>query len=277
MRAKRKGGMETRRPSKKAAVLFPIPAVILCFLALYLCGCGNAPEEKGEVNRAAETASAFLEACGNLDGEAVSRYFSSTYLENNLVPQPLDREDLVAALGYLESYRIEVDKDVFVEGDRATVLVDLSIQGKGEQEESIVLILQDGEWKVDQFTAMDWTEKPASPEEQLRLEVEEALRDFLIACIDGDTGYIFEHLSPGYRSKYRLEEPWTREEFSGVFGTARSYDFAPGEIKLEEGKAEVDVTIEFGSRGNLETETTRVRLVNLDGKWLVDSFPFFVY
>lgn len=244
--------------------------------ALLYGGCGGAGTGEEQVSEVVSTVTAFLDACGNLENEAVRSFLSQDYLESNQVPDPITREDLIASLGYLDSYRLAPDTDVSAEGGRAVVAVTMVIRGKGENGETIVLCREGGEWKVDGFTAMDWTSLPATPESE-RVLVEEALRDFIIACIDQRTDYIFEHLSDSCRKKYRLEKPWTTAEFSGIFGTARSYEFDPGGIAMGEGSAEVDVTIEFGSRGNLESETAQVRLVKESKGWTIDAFPFFIY
>jgi hypothetical protein len=201
---------------------------------------------------------------------------SPDYLESNQVPDPITRQDLVAALGNVNSYRLVPESGVRLEGDRAVVSVTMDIQGKGEREETLVLLRLDGAWMVGGFTAMDWSSKPLLPADE-QVEVEKALRDFLTACIDQKTDYIFKHLSQDYLDKHRLTKPWTASEFSSIFGTARSYDFDVEQIAIDDGKAAVDVTIEFGTRGNLESETSQVRLVKKSGQWLIDAFPFFIY
>ncbi len=71
--------------------------------------------------------------------------------------------------------------------------------------------------------------------------------------------------------------PWNSAEFSGIFGTARSFDFDAEEIEIVDDRVDTDVTVEFGTRGNLQSETTRVGLVLEGGDWLIDTFPFFIY
>ncbi len=249
-------------------LLFPIMA--------FLGGCGEGNAKGNRSQEAAQAAVSFMDALGNQDVGSLRDMFSPQYLETGEVPDPISVEELTAALGYLLSYRFSPDQDLVLEGDRAVVRVEMEISGKGTREETLVLSWQDGAWKVSSFTALDWSNKPKGKTDA-RAEVEKALRDFLVSCIDGRTEYIFEHLSLAYKEKHRLEKPWTAAEFSGVFGTARSYDFDPGDIELKDGSAEVDVTIEFGSRGNLESETSRVRLVKEGRDWLVDAFPFFIY
>ncbi len=261
-----------RKPLKAAGFAGFISLALIAFLA----GCGGGETETGLSEKVSQAAISFLDALGNQDLESLRGMFSTQYLEANQVPDPISADELAAAMGYLLSYRFSPDQDMVLEGERAVIRVEMEIAGKGPREETLVLSRQDGEWLVSSFTALDWTKKPEKKEDE-RTEVEQALRDFLISCIDGRTDYIFEHLSRQYKDKHRLEKPWTAAEFSGIFGTARSYDFEPGEIDLEESAAEVDVTIEFGSRGNLETETSRVRLVKEGRDWLVDSFPFFIY
>jgi len=252
--------------------------VLTAFLLVILClgGCGESSAPQDGASGATETATAFLNALGDQDVVVLRSLMSEEYLDENDVPDPITSEQLVAVLGYVSSYRFIPEEDIAGEEGRAVITVDIEVSGKGTREETLVLGLEDGEWKVEDFTAMDWTQQPVV-EDPDRVDVEQALRDFLIACIDGNTTYIFEHLSPGYKEKHRLDKPWTSAEFSGVFGMARSYDFAPEDIDIEDGAAEIDVTVEFGSRGSLESETSRVILV-LEGRdWLVDVFPFFIY
>ncbi len=253
------------------ATLLPPVLALAC-----VAGCGGGEPEKDRMEAASQAAMSFLDALGNQDLEGVRSMLSRDYLEENQVPDPLDRDRLTAALGYLVSYRFSPRDDLALEGDRAVVRVEVEVTGRGTREETLVLIWEDEAWKVNSFTALDWSSKPRDKGDE-KTEVEQALRDFLVACIDGRTDYLFEHLSRDYREKHRLEKAWTAAEFSGIFGTARSYDFDPGDIKLEDGSAEVDVTIEFGSRGNLESETSRVRLVKEGRDWRVDAFPFFIY
>jgi hypothetical protein len=267
------GGKKVRCPLAAAVIS---PACLLLLAAFLFAGCGGGPTPQEKTSEVVETATAFLNACGDRQVEEVRSYLSQDYLESNQVPDPITGDDLVAALGYVNSYRMVPEEDISVEGDRAVVSVTLDIQGKGEREETLILRRQDGGWKVDGFTAVDWTSEPV-PQGDERVRVEQALRDFVTACIDQRTDYIFEHLGKAYREKYRLEKPWTSAEFSGIFGTARSYDFNPAEIDLKDGAAEVDLTIEFGTRGNLESETARARLVRDGRDWLVDIFPFFIY
>lgn len=268
--------MDTRIP-RRLTVTGVLPAILLLILPLIaLAGCGENPSGEENLTQVAETATAFLNACGNLEGEEAGSLMSRDYVDENQVPDPLTGDDLVAVLGYVKSYRMAPAEDISVEGDRAVIAVTMEISGKGETEESLILKVEDGEWKVNAFTAMEWSSRQAPGGAELT-EVEQALQDFLIACIDGDTQYIFEHLSQDYLDKHHLEEPWTAADFSGVFGTARSYDFDPNEIELEDDSAEVDVTVEFGSRGNLESETSCVFLVRKQGEWRIDAFPFFIY
>ncbi|RJP26885.1 MAG: nuclear transport factor 2 family protein [Actinobacteria bacterium] len=241
-----------------------------------LAGCGGGSTQQDGITAATDTATSFLDALGNQDVAALRSLMSAEYLAANDVPDPITREQLIDALGYVTAYRFIPDEDITIDGSRAVVTVDIEVAGKGVREETLVLSLQGEEWMVDDFTAMDWSQQPVVQDAE-NVEVEQALRDFLIACIDGDTAYVFDHLSPGYKEKHRLEEPWTPAEFSGVFGTARSYDFVPEDIDSEDGTAEVDVTVEFGTRGNLESETTRVVLVQEGKNWFVDVFPFFIY
>ena len=265
------------RPERYMLITLASAAVFLVALAAFAAfGCAGEPAQEDQVPRVAEASTAFLNACGDLRAEEVRSFFSQDYLQANQVPDPLTQDDLIAALGYLNSYRLLPDQDITVEGDRAVVSVTIETSAKGEMQESMVLVQEDGEWKVESFTAMDWSAQTTTSDGE-RAEVEQALNEFLIACIDSDTSYIFENLSEDYKEKHRLEEPWTAAEYSGIFGTARSFDFNPNKIEIENGSAEVDVTIEFGTRGNLESETSRVLLVKEGNVWLVDAFPFFIY
>ena len=250
-------------------------ALLLVPASLCAASCGGSVSPHEKAGEVIDAATAFLDALGGQQVAELRTLMSQDYLDSNRVPDPITADQLAAVLGFLNSYRLLPEKDVAIEGERAVVTVTVDIAGKEEREETLVLKLEEGGWKVDAFTAMDWSRKPAGQDEE-RVQVEQALRDFLIACIDQDTQYIFEHLSQGYREKHRLKKPWTSAEFSGVFGTARSYDFDPNEIEMEDGSAEVDVTVEFGSRGNLESETARVRLVREENAWLTDIFPFFL-
>ncbi len=263
---------------EKRSLLMVVAAVFLCSLlaVVSFSGCGDGTPPENAPDTAIEAATTFLNALGDQDTETVRGLMSQEYLDANDIPDPITREGLVTAMGYLNSYRFAPDEDVTVTGERAAITVDLDITGKGEMEETLILSWEDGEWKVADFTAMDWSQQPVVEDEE-NVQVELALRNFLIACIDGRTDYIFEHLSQGYKDKHRLEKPWTSAEFSGIFGTARSFDFDPKEIEMGDGDAEVDVTVEFGSRGNLESETARVGLVKEGNDWLIDVFPFFIY
>lgn len=268
----------TFQPKCSIALSAAVLAFVLAALLLLGCGKGEEAREKS-LARITEAATAFLGALGDLRVEGLREMMTEEYLESNQVPDPITQNDLVAALGYLASYRFSPDRDVILTDERATITVVLEITGRGEREETLVLKSEEGEWKVDAFTALDWSRRPQTTggEEENRAEVERALRDFLIACLDGRTDYVFEHLSRAYKQRHRLEKPWTAAEFSGVFGTARSYEFHPEDIEFADETAQVDVTIEFGTRGNLESETSRVRLVKEKDEWLIDAFPFFIY
>lgn len=250
-------------------------ALALLLVLSSLPGCGGGTPENG-TTAVTETATTFLNALGGREVGELRSYMSRSYLESSGVPDPITLEGLIAALGYLNSYRFSPDEDIVIEGERAVITVDVELAEKGEREETLVLTLEDGGWRVDAFTAIDWSFTPAA-EKKWDVEAEQALRDFLVACIDGDTKYVFAHLSPAYKEKHRLEVPWTAAEFSGIFGTARSFDFNPEELETEGGALTIDVTVEFGSRGNLESETTRVRMVREEAEWLIDTFPFFIY
>jgi hypothetical protein len=246
------------------------------FVVLSSPSCGGL-EEQALRQGAAETIRRFLDACGERRPEEVRDLFSRSYLEDNLVPDPLGEDELEAALGKLEHYRFD-PAELRVEGSRAVAPVYLGLQGEeGEREEFVSLEWDRSRWLVTSFTAMDWRRKPPSPEKAIALaEAQSALRAFLADCLDHRTDKVFTALSSSFRERYRLGRPWTREEFSGILGTARSYRFDPERMAYVDGTVEVDVTIEFGSPGNLEEQTSRVRLVQEQGTWKVDSFPFFL-
>ena len=244
--------------------------------SLFIAGCGTSSPGQQDPAAAIAAATAFLDACGNLEMDKVHSFLAQDYLDVNSVPDPITRDDLSAAMGNLDSYKLDPEADVSIEGNGAIVTVALDITGKGEKTETLILKSQDGEWKVEGFTAMDWTSKPPSKPSG-DVQVEQALRDFVIACVDGQTTYVFEHLSDEYKENHHLQKAWTSAEFSGIFGTARSYNFKPEEIEVRGDRAGVDITIEFGSRGNLQSETSRVELAREGNEWLIDVFPFFIY
>jgi len=256
--------------------LYLVMVMALFLLASISCGGGGLGEEA--IRRgAAETIRRFLEACGERRADEVRHLLSRSYLEENRVPDPLGEDELEAALGRLEHYRFD-PAEMRVEGSRAVAPVYLGLRGEEVEREEVVSLDWDGSrWLVDSFTAMDWRRKRPSPEKAIALaEAQSALRAFLADCLDHRTDKIFTALSSSFRERYRLGRPWTREEFSGIFGTARSYRFHPERMTYADGTVDVDVTIEFGSPGNLEEQTSRVRLVQEQGTWKVDSFPFFL-
>lgn len=258
------------------AIFLLIDTLFLVSLNILSCG-GKGLEEKALRQSAVETIRRFLDACGKGNAEEARDFFCPHYLEENQVPSPLRKEDLEAALGRLSSYRFITD-ELRVEGNMAVAPVHLRLEGEeGEREEFISLEWESSHWQITSFTALDWKRRATPKELALALaEAQSALRSFLADCIDHRTDRVFAALSASFREKYRLNKPWTREEFSGIFGTARSYFFDPALMTYEDGRVEVDVTIEFGSPGNLEEQTSRVRLVLEEGNWKVDSFPFFL-
>jgi hypothetical protein len=263
------------RSFRAVAVAALVSALFLAPL-ISVTGCGNSQEPGQSTAAATETGTAFLNALGDQRVDELRSFFSQEYIDSNGVPDPITRDQLITALGYLNSYRFLADEDVTIDGDRAIIIVDMDITGKGEKEETLILNMEDGEWKVNAFTALDWSKQPPQPVSE-SAEIEQALSDFLIACIDGRTDYIYENLSTAYKDKYHLEKPWTSAEFSGIFGTARSFDFEPSEIEIDDDVAKVDTTVEFGTRGNLDSETSQVVLVKYGNDWLIDVFPFFIY
>ena len=255
-------------------------AVLACIAlltsGLSLSGCGNAGGVQLGSQAVVESATGFLDACGNLELDKVRSFFTQNYLDENQVPDPITPDEFDAAMGTLTSYRLDPDSDVSLQGAQAIVTAGLNINGKGERMETLILKLEGGTWKGESFTAMDWSIKPKTTPPSGDVEVEQSIRDFVTACIDGKTEYVFTHLSSEYKEKHHLEKAWTSAEFSGIFGTARSYSFNPQDIDVSGNRAGVDVTIEFGTKGNLESQTSRVEVVR-EGKRLIDSFPFFIY
>lgn len=260
----------------KDRLLFPSIA-ILAVLTSITASCANGLIETAKRQAAVAAVSAFLDACGEGRVEEIRGFFSESYLEQNQVPEPLHKEDLIAALGKLSSYSFKPE-DLRFEGERAVAPVRLLVGGEEDEREEFVSLEWDGSrWLVTSFTAMDWRRKPVDAQKAIALaEARSALCGFLADCIDHRTERVFAALSRSFREKHRLERPWTRQEFSGVFGIARSYRFDPDRMIYEGEAVEVDVTIEFGSPGNLEEQTSRVRLVTENGTWKVDVFPFFL-
>ncbi len=277
--AGKKGGYRQRAAAALSVLL------CCCLLAAALAGCGgkSSYEEKREQVEAA--AAQFLDACGNQDAAAIPALLSPGYREANGLGDTLSAAALQQATESFVAYSFDPVNDIVVEDGRALVTVFIDYGTFGSREETLVLVREGDAWLVDSFTAMDWDQPPPPPAEESVVEtdvpeedVEKALRDFLEACLDGDTDYIFKHLSDAYKEEYRLTKAWTASEFAGIFGTARGYDFEPEEIEMIGGdRAQVDVTIDFGSRGNLESETSLVSLVLDSRTWKVDVFPFFIY
>jgi hypothetical protein len=259
---------------KSHKLLVAVP-VCLVMSALLIASCSNYSALQPDPQTVIDAVSGFLDACGNLQLDTVRSFFSQDYLSTNEVPDPITEGDLFAAMGDLSSYRLDPASDVSLQGDQAIATPALDIAGKGEKTETLIMKLEEGAWKVDSFTAMDWSSKP-HVEPTGDAQAEQALSDFVVSCIDGKTDTVFANLSSGYKKKYHLDKAWTSAEFSGIFGTARSYDFDPQGISVEDGRAAVNVTIEFGTRGNLQPETARVELVKEGGNWLIDIFPFFI-
>lgn len=259
-------------------------AFLLCtFLLAGLTGCGGEKssyeEKRGQVEAAATQ---FLDAGGNLDSTTVLSMLSPGYREANALGDTLSQQDLRQAMGSIVAYSFDAVDDIVVEDGRGLVTVYIDYGTFGSREETLVLVREGDVWMVDGFTAMDWKKAPPvsddGDEDSPDSAAEKALRGFVEACIDGDTDYVFNNLSEAYKTEHRLTGPWTVPEFAGIFGEARSYDFEPEEIEMIGGnRARVDVTIDFGSRGNLESETSLVSLVLETGKWKVDVFPFFIY
>lgn len=255
--------------------------VILLFVILFstLTGCGektSAPEARR--NKVERTAATFLDACGNLDTAQVIAMLSARYREECGLNEVLTKEELSRALGNFSGYRFEPDKDIILEDCHALVTVTIDYGTYGQREETLVLVEENG-YKVENFTALRWESPPINQEDDDVADT--ALRElkaFLDACLRKDTKYIYEHLSTSYKEEHRLSRPWSAAEFAGIFGEARSYQIAEESVGVTGGlRAEVEVTIYFGSRGNLESETSRVELVVETATWRIGKFPFFIY
>jgi hypothetical protein len=279
LRIVRKKGCPGRLPVAVRACAVCLCAVLLAgFATLAGCGGGNTPtlaERRAEVEQAATQ---FLDACGNQDAAAVLSCLSAGYLEANGLGESLSREDLQRALGTFISYRFDPSSDIVVDQERGLVTVYIDYGTFGTKEETLVLVREDG-LKVDNFTAMRWnTAAPPADTDQPNEAVAKSLRSFVEACVKGNTEYLFKNLTTAYKEAYRLSKAWTAAEFAGIFGEARGYQFDQAQIRMnDQDHAEVDVTIDFGSRGNLEKETARVSLAREGGIWKVDGFPFFLY
>ncbi len=255
----------------------------LCIALVLLVGsCGKnidmGSQKKVEVENAAIT---FLDACGNQEIDVIVSMLTDRYKAENGIGESITREDLRNALGTFQGYRFQPDSDLVIEDGRALIAIMVDYGNYGRKEETLVLTKEDI-WRVDSFTALRWrsvTTKQADKGNEEKIEeVSTALKRFLDACINGDTKYIFDHLTKAYKEEHRLTKPWTSAEFAGIFGEARSYKVDSSRIELEsEKKASVDVTIYFGSRGNLQEETSRVSLVFEGSLWKISVFPFFIY
>ena len=258
--------------------------VMLCTLiaAAHLMvagGCGERTGPTPEELRSSLAAATvrFLDACMEPDPETVLDMLTPAYREENSVPPTLTREELLAVEGTFVGYSFDPTSDILLqESGRHLVMAELDYALLGKRRETVVLV-EEGGWRVDGFTAFDWSAL-GSGEDSRRAQAEKQLRLFLDACLRSDTDYIFRNLTDAYKREYRLAAPWTAAEFSGIFGSARGYEIEPGGVRLaREDQAEADVTIVFGSHGNLEKQTSRVIMLRQGGTWKVDAFPFFVY
>ncbi len=269
MGQKRKGCRKLKGPS---FAIWAMVAVILSTVS-----CTGSSVEMAIRQAAANTVRSFLESCEEGRFEELRGYFSDSYLEGNQVPDPIQEWDLEAVLGKLSSFAFK-QEDMRFEDKKAVVPVRLTMEGDEEGREEFLSLEWDGSrWLITSFTAMDWRRRPVTKERAIALaEAQTLLRTFLSDCVDHRTDKVFAALSRSFRERYRLERPWTRQEFSGIFGTARSYRYDPAKMEYMGATVEVDVTIEFGSPGNREEQTSRVRLVREEGGWRVDSFPFFL-
>ncbi len=253
-------------------------AVLAVSFFAAVAGCGGKRNDPEVVRRGlGETAVRFLDACLDLDTEAVLGMLSSSYREENGVPETLTREDLLAVQGTFVGYSFEPEGDIVLqESGRHLVMAELDYAVLGKRLETLVLV-DEGGWRVDGFTAFDWRalqDKGDPP----RAQAEKQLRLFLDACMRSDTDYIFRNLSDAYKREYRLTAPWSASDFSGIFGSARGYEIEPEGVRMvRDDQVEADVTIIFGSHGNLTKQTSRVIMLRQGGSWKVDAFPFFLY
>jgi len=269
-------GGALRKRSAAAVVRLALVA-LLCLLAAAGCGGASGPTPEEVKLSLEEAAVRFLDACMKPDPQAVLEMLTSGYKEDNAVPESLTREELLRVEGTFVGYSFDPSEDILLQDSgRHLVTAELDYAVWGKRVETLVLV-DEGGWRIDGFTAFNW-EALGEGGELPGAEAEKKLRAFLDACLDGNTDYVFKNLTEDYKREYRLERPWTAAEFSGIFGKARGYQLDPAGVRItKEGEAEADVTITFGSHGNLEDQTSRVVLLRQGGTWKVDAFPFFIY
>ncbi len=249
-------------------------ALLALILVVGIAGCGSSAASPAEI------AQRFVEACNNLDAAAVLAVLAPAYKQDQGVPDSLTSEQLAKALKPNTRLTVDASQNVSVEGERAVLILSADAgEGTASSGQTLVLTKSEGAWWVDGCTALNWTSitQGAGGSSADRAAVETQLKSFLNACIDSNTTYVFSNLSASFLADHNLTKPWTAGEFSGIFGTARSYNFSPAAITFAStDEAKVNVTVEFGTRGNLESESADVILVREKGTWKVDSFPFFI-
>ncbi|MHB8781179.1 MAG: hypothetical protein ACYC55_07320 [Candidatus Geothermincolia bacterium] len=233
-------------------------------------GCGR---EDGETTE--DVAARFLDACNSGDAATVLALLSPGYRADSGIPETLTGEQLGAALDGRTGFALTPDQQPQPYQGKFIAIV----SAQDGQAETLVLEPAESGWLVANFTAFDWTAIGSDlPDEAARGAAVTRLRDFLNACLDANTRYIFEALSAAFKDEHELEELWTASQFSGIFGAARSFEFDQALLTFDsETRGTIPVSIEFGSRGNLETESGDVVLVFENGLWRVDHFPFFIF
>ncbi len=252
-----------------------ILVVCLPLAAVGIAGCGSSALSPGE------TAQLLVDACNNRDAASLLALLALSYKEGQGVPDSLTSAQIEKALKPYTRLSMDTSQSASLESDRAVIILSADTgENTASSGQTLVLTKTEGAWKVDGCTALNWSSVAQSTggSSDDRAAVELQLKYFLNACIDSNTTYIFNNLGAGFISDHGLTKPWTAAEFSGIFGTARSYDFSPEAITFPNAnKARVNVSVEFGTRGNLQSESADVALVREKGTWKVDNFPFFIF
>ncbi len=240
-----------------------------------LAGCA------GGAGSPVDAAKSFVDACNNRDAAAVLSLLSGAYRQDQGVPDSLTGAQLEQALKPYTRLTLDASQDSVPGGDRAVIILGADTgENTASTGQTLILARAEGAWKVDGCTALNWAAvtRSGGGSSADRTAVEQQLKYFLNACIDGNTSYVYTNLSAGFLADHDLTKPWTAAEFSGIFGTARSYNFSPQTIAFASAdEASVNVTVEFGTRGNLQSESADVTLVREKGAWKVDTFPFFIF
>lgn len=255
--------------------LIVVSLTCLPLVAAALAGCGSSALTPGE------TAQRFVDACNNRDAASLLAMLATSYKEGQGVPDSLTSAQLEKALKPYTRLTMDASQSASLESDRAIIILSADTgENTASSGQTLVLAKTEGAWKVDGCTALDWSSvaQGTGGSSADRAVVEMQLKYFLNACIDSNTSYIFNNLSSEFLADHALNKPWTAAEFSGIFGTARSYEFSPDAISFPNAnEAQVNVTVEFGTRGNLQSESADVTLVREKGTWKVETFPFFIF